>query len=590
MELLGTCYVPAKNVLGFATDDPRFAVVALITECNSKGGATVVGSLDGASFRKLFKLDYEPSGFTVDSGGCFWLTQKNIVKRYTAKGEIIRGEGFRIPQADTVSAVVTALHCLGDKLYILRKSGSRQTTDGQTREQSVLMEYDMVDGSLSVVAEHLAADCRIAVFPCGRVFFISTSRSLCQLNLGSKEVKVLDSSFPHPSARLFPGESGGALLVPGWWGRSQVHSCTSKGKLAPRTSWFGGLPVNDGMLAVNSSGDILFWVKDKKNPQLLELMRLPASSVYKKGTITSFDEVIWLGAAPMSELRLAFSRKYNHSTARQARSASLLLVQAVLEGHRGASNDSTLQRGQYLDDLPHGHGVYSFAAGQRYEGQWHAGRKPAGQCSEWVALWSASKPQWVQPLAAARQAAAEAAATDPAAPTSPNLTAAATSAAGGEAGQGGEGEVASSTQATPDALRVEGGGAGQAGLGGLEQQAAAGEALGGPAGAFRAALEAQQEAAKASEVAGQRAREHWDAVGPVQPALRSAVAAAERAAAAAQAARTRARELALRLDLAVALMREGQLNIKQQQQQQQQQGREAVAGTGTKAAPQHPTA
>ena len=31
--------------------------------------------------------------------------------------------------------------------------------------------------------------------------------------------------------------------------------------------------------------------------------------------------------------------------------------------------------GQYSDDLPHGHGVYTFAAGQRYEGEWRAGRK-----------------------------------------------------------------------------------------------------------------------------------------------------------------------------------------------------------------------
>ncbi|KAJ9525879.1 hypothetical protein QJQ45_009245 [Haematococcus lacustris] len=44
----------------------------------------------------------------------------------------------------------------------------------------------------------------------------------------------------------------------------------------------------------------------------------------------------------MSELRLASSRKYNHILARQARSASLLLVQAVLEGHRWASYYSTL--------------------------------------------------------------------------------------------------------------------------------------------------------------------------------------------------------------------------------------------------------
>ncbi|GFH12525.1 hypothetical protein HaLaN_08231 [Haematococcus lacustris] len=189
----------------------------------------IVGSRDGLSFRKLFKLDYEPSGFTVDGEGCMWLAHKSAVKRYTAEGSILCGEGFRIPPADTVSAapeaVVTALHCLGN--------------------------------------------------------------NLCQLDLGSQEVKVLDAALPNPSARLCPGESSGALLVPGWWGRSQVHACTSEGELARRTSWFWGLSVVDSMLAVSSGGDTLLWVKDKKNPHLLKLARLPAPDPYERRTMAS---------------------------------------------------------------------------------------------------------------------------------------------------------------------------------------------------------------------------------------------------------------------------------------------------------------
>ncbi|GFH22352.1 hypothetical protein HaLaN_19805 [Haematococcus lacustris] len=157
----------------------KFVVIALITECNSKE----CNSKGGASFNKLFKLDYEPSGFTVDGEGRIWLAQKNVVKRYTAEGKII-------PPAETVSAapeaVVTALHCLGDKLYMLV---DKKSTPGQNQEQSVLMEHDMVNGSSKVVAEHLAADCRIAVLPNGKVLFMTSSNRLCQLDLGSKEVK-----------------------------------------------------------------------------------------------------------------------------------------------------------------------------------------------------------------------------------------------------------------------------------------------------------------------------------------------------------------------------------------------------------------
>ncbi|GFH27845.1 hypothetical protein HaLaN_26229 [Haematococcus lacustris] len=372
MQTLGTCYVPVRNVLGLATDDPRFAVIALITECNSGGGATVVGSENGTAFRKHFQLDYEPSGFTVDGEGCIWLAHKSAVKRYTAEGSIVSGEGFRIPQANMVSAALetVAIHVVevrqrecstwpnpravsaNGALYVLKKSSNKKTTVGQTQEQSVLMECHMVHGNPKVVAEHLAADCRIAVFPHGKMLFISTSRSLCQLDLGSKEVKVLAAAFPHPSASLFPGESGGALLVPGCatlngrtpategniippadtvsaapeavvtalhclgnklyvlkksgnkktavgpnqqqWGCSQVHSCSSEGELTRHTRWFWGLPVVDSMLAVSSCGDILLFVKDKKNPQLLKLVRLAAMSVYKEGTTSTSLEACWL--------------------------------------------------------------------------------------------------------------------------------------------------------------------------------------------------------------------------------------------------------------------------------------------------------
>jgi hypothetical protein len=52
-----------------------------------------------------------------------------------------------------------------------------------------------------------------------------------------------------------------------------------------------------------------------------------------------------------------------------------------------------LSAGAYADDLPHGYGVYTFAAGQRYEGAWASGRKHGwslytvepGKCQQWDA-------------------------------------------------------------------------------------------------------------------------------------------------------------------------------------------------------------
>lgn len=60
-----------------------------------------------------------------------------------------------------------------------------------------------------------------------------------------------------------------------------------------------------------------------------------------------------------------------------------------------------------MNDIPHGHGVYRFSNGQKYEGQWQAGKKHGycvytvetnGVWERWAGEWEEGRPVWVESL------------------------------------------------------------------------------------------------------------------------------------------------------------------------------------------------
>ncbi len=59
-------------------------------------------------------------------------------------------------------------------------------------------------------------------------------------------------------------------------------------------------------------------------------------------------------------------------------------------------------QGEYVEDLPSGHGIYLFASGQTYEGEWSNGKKHGWSIytvdngQQFVGQWIDSKPQWIQ--------------------------------------------------------------------------------------------------------------------------------------------------------------------------------------------------
>ncbi|KAL6759450.1 hypothetical protein V8C86DRAFT_3091346 [Haematococcus lacustris] len=237
METLGTLHASVEAIISFAADWAGFAALYLCRD--QKGGVyRVVGSRDGSGFTTLFEVTAKsmnkgPSGMAADSEGYIWVAKKDRVSRFTATGGST-GTRFSVQTAQTAHpgqraplANVSALQCLEDSSSIKG----------------------------------------------GKVLFMSSSYSLCQLDLGSKEVKVLAAAFPHPSARLFSGPGPlAALLVPGKHNDpvgSSLYSCSEEGELQLLRS---GLTVAHNMLAVNKVGDVLFFQPHAHNKELLSLV------------------------------------------------------------------------------------------------------------------------------------------------------------------------------------------------------------------------------------------------------------------------------------------------------------------------------
>ncbi|KAL6759452.1 hypothetical protein V8C86DRAFT_3091348 [Haematococcus lacustris] len=218
METLGTLHAPVEAVLGLAANCAGYTAIAL---CVGKGrsGCYLTGSRDGSGFATLFKPTAEPASIAADSDGHICIAQGNTITRLTALGATT-GSSFSVAPTHTGKnppfVEVPTLQCLA---------------------------------SDSLLAEHVEPR-GFALFPvegsqAGKVLFISGSNSLCQLDLGSKEVKSTATS--------------------------SLYSCSEEGELQLLRS---GLVVTDNMLAVNKDGDVLFFQPHPDNKALLSLVQL----------------------------------------------------------------------------------------------------------------------------------------------------------------------------------------------------------------------------------------------------------------------------------------------------------------------------
>lgn len=265
MEALGTLYTPVRGVVGFAADGDGLAALSLCTGLDGRD-TCLVGSRDGSGFARLVDLDVVSRGIAPDSEGCLWITQGRTVKQLTATGAAT-GKHFIVPESHCgYGGTASALQFIQDRMLIF--TGTLNST---------MYMYDTKSQSCSQLAQHVSPEHGLAVIPNNegirvKVLFISKSGSLCQLDLASKEVKVLALKSPHPSARLFSGPGPlAALLVPGTYGDptgSSLYSCSVEGELQLLRS---GIDVAHDMLAVNKAGDVLFF---QPHPDMKELNRL----------------------------------------------------------------------------------------------------------------------------------------------------------------------------------------------------------------------------------------------------------------------------------------------------------------------------
>ncbi|KAJ9514341.1 hypothetical protein QJQ45_012262 [Haematococcus lacustris] len=265
LEAQGTLHTPMEDVVGFAADGAGFAALSLCKKRDSRD-TYLVGSLDGSAFVKLVDFKAASRGIALDSEGCLWVAQDKIITQWTATGAAT-GKQFVVPDYHSASeGYVSALQLMKDRMLVFT-----------TTWTNTLYMYNTESKSCSQLAQHVSSEHGLAVISSNEgkrdiVLFISGSNSLCQLDLNSKEVKVLIADFPHPSARLFSGPGPlAALLVPDL-SQSPPTSClysySEKGELQLLKS---GLVVTGSMLAVNKAGDVLFF---QPHPDKKELSRL----------------------------------------------------------------------------------------------------------------------------------------------------------------------------------------------------------------------------------------------------------------------------------------------------------------------------
>ncbi|KAL6745200.1 hypothetical protein V8C86DRAFT_3151509 [Haematococcus lacustris] len=274
MEMLGMLYAPVGAVLDLAVDCTGFTVVSL-HEGRMRREVYLMGSRDGSGFSTLPPLTAQSDSITADTEGHIWLSQGMNVTRLTASGASTDSRFSVHTGIPLASTQVLAMQCVADnRFYYITKYECM----GQT--WATLDMYKVNDGSRDQLAQHVSHTHGFAVFPNvddkgTKVLFISKSESLCQLDLGSREVRVLVVDFTHTSARLFSGPGPlAALLVPDPSQSpptSSLYSCSEEGELQLLRS---GLVVADNMLAVNKAGDALFFQPHQVKKELLNLVRL----------------------------------------------------------------------------------------------------------------------------------------------------------------------------------------------------------------------------------------------------------------------------------------------------------------------------
>ncbi|KAL6759449.1 hypothetical protein V8C86DRAFT_1283887 [Haematococcus lacustris] len=287
METLGTLHMPVKEMLGLVADGAGCVALSLGADTD-EGEWHVLRSRDGFGFAILSQLTATAQSIAADSEGHIWIAQDSVVTRLTASGAST-GTSFSVRPARTGKtppyAAVLAMQCVNNVLYFITSSTAEHGSQG------ALETYDISSGTCSTLTKHVSSKNGFAVFCCadeshnGKVLFISNSNSLCQLDLGSKEVEVLLVRCPYPSARLFSGPGPlAALLVPDLSqspSTSSLYSCSEEGELQLLRS---GLVVTSNMLAVSKAGDVMFFQPHWDNKELSSMVRLHCPGMLSPST------------------------------------------------------------------------------------------------------------------------------------------------------------------------------------------------------------------------------------------------------------------------------------------------------------------
>lgn len=138
----------------------------------------------------------------------------------------------------------------------------------------ILYELDTLTHACKLLANNVKADGGLALFPATKkLVFMSGRNSLCELDVESRECRVITITMLPEGGRLLTGNDQLALLIVPIAGGSNIFSCSAQGKVCSlRCSRHSAISAD---FCLNSRGDLLFFDQpDKELPRLSCLLAL----------------------------------------------------------------------------------------------------------------------------------------------------------------------------------------------------------------------------------------------------------------------------------------------------------------------------
>ncbi|KAJ9511778.1 hypothetical protein QJQ45_022659 [Haematococcus lacustris] len=245
-ETLCTLHAPLLNTLGLVAECDGYAITCCVEE-ESKGWA-LKRSKTGAGFATMFRFDsvdnFKPSAFAADPKGTIAVADRGSILIFDDEGNM---HGF-VP----VEGTIDCMACLNDGRLIFIADDTMYKMNLR-----VAIEDDFI---MEELVSHVKPSGGLALMHAAKkLLFISSRNSLCQLDIESKESRVITESMSL-AGRLCSGTDKSALFIsPTSSGSLYLTPCSMEGILDLERKIM--LPATTTDCCVNSQGGLLMLEK-----------------------------------------------------------------------------------------------------------------------------------------------------------------------------------------------------------------------------------------------------------------------------------------------------------------------------------------